>query len=94
MFEGSRRWTGIQIMVYPYVGPKIQRRFATSGENFVTGIAQSIQSIIHRKSFQLPLREKPELEALEPRVLLSADLPFAISDDLLALKKAVTTLRE
>ena len=75
-------------MVYPYVGPKIQRRFATSGENFVTGLAQSIQSIIHRKTFQLPLREKPELEALEPRVLLSADLPFATADDLLTLKNS------
>ncbi len=69
-----------QIMVYPYAGPKIQRRFVTSGENLVTGIAQSIQSVIHRRSFQLPLREKLELEALEPRVLLSADLTFATDE--------------
>lgn len=64
-------------MAYPYAGPEIQRRFVTSGENLVTGIAQAIQSVIQRKSFQLPLREKLELEAFEPSFLLSADLPFA-----------------
>jgi len=64
-------------MAYPYARPEIQRRFVISGENLVTGIAQSIRSVIHQKSFQLPLREKLELEALEPSFLLSADLPFA-----------------
>ncbi len=69
-----------RIMVYLYAVPKIQKRFVTSGNILVSGIASSIQSVIHRRSFQLPLREKLELEALEPRVLLSADLTFATDE--------------
>lgn len=80
MFEVARRWVGIQIMAYPYAGPEMQRRFVTSGNILVSGIASSIQSVIHQRSFQLPLREKLELEAFEPRVLLSADLTFATDE--------------
>jgi len=65
------------MVAYPFAVVELQKGFVTSSKILVSGIVRAIQSVIHRKSFQLPLREKAELEALEARVLLSADLTLS-----------------